>query len=534
MTIIENLVKSQVNMGYNYKFCILAAGRGTRNRAVEGLHKALLPLENRPVISHILERIPMDAEIVIAVGYKSNQIKSYLKTVHPTRKIKYVDVENFDGPGSGPGLSLFSCRHELQCPFIYIPADTLTEESYNYADVKYNWVGYDFLDEKVKRTDYTLIEGDEIVRKFYWGEGNQAFIGMAGIYDYKDFWDGFVKDKTLMKQETQVFNGFNNLSEIRLKPFTWYDTGDPVSYARTKNRFHREIVATKIDEALFVDEGKVIKYFSNPEKVKQRLLRVSYLNGTCPDVTQIDENMYSYEFVEGKILSKIYDEEILRKLIPFWYDQLAMNKFDKNLPFLENCKYIYHDKTYDRCKAFSMDDIDAIEYINGIKVDRINNMLYRIDWDKIYDCAIPANFHGDLQPENIIYNNSGSFTLIDWRESFGNSLVVGDAYYDLGKLYHALYINGTDVNNKLYHVEIKGNEAFVYNHTRSNLFFLLRELKNWCKMMNYSWENVQLLGTLQYLGISSLYDGFHNGDYGRFLFLHGKHQLAKLLNKNNE
>jgi hypothetical protein len=28
--------------------------------------------------------------------------------------------------------------------------------------------------------------------------------------------------------------------------------------------------------------------------------------------------------------------------------------------------------------------------------------------------------------------------LIDWRESFGDSLEIGDLYYDLGKLYHAL------------------------------------------------------------------------------------------------
>jgi hypothetical protein len=520
-------------MEYNYKFCILAAGRGIRNKSVSGLHKALLPIENRPALSHILERIPIDVEIIIAVGYKSNQIKSYTRKVHPKRKITYVDVENFEGPGSGPGLSLFSCSKELQCPFIFTSSDTLTEESYNYSELKYNWVGYDFLDEKVKRTDYTLIDGDEILNKFYWGEGNKAFIGIAGIYDYKNFWEGFVKDKSLMKQETQVFNGFNNIHEIHLKPFTWYDTGDPASYDRTKTRFHHEIVANKVDEALFVDEGKVIKYFSDSEKIKQRILRVTYLNGTCPDVTQIDENMYSYDYVDGRVLSKIYDENILNKLLPYWYNKLASNKFDKTIHFLNNCKYIYHDKTFDRCKKFSMDDIDNIEFINGIKVEKINDMLEKIDWEKIYDCATPSNFHGDLQPENIIYNGE-NFTLIDWRESFGDSLVVGDIYYDLGKLYHALYINGTDVNSKLYHLEIKNNEAYVYNHIRSNLFFLLRELKKWCKMMNYSWENIQLLGTLQYLNICCLYDNFHNGEYGKFLFLHGKHQLSKLLNKDIE
>ena len=60
------------------KFCILAAGQGTRNSNVVGLHKALLPLENKPVISHIIDGLDKSVEIVIALGYKSNQVKSYV------------------------------------------------------------------------------------------------------------------------------------------------------------------------------------------------------------------------------------------------------------------------------------------------------------------------------------------------------------------------------------------------------------------------------------------------------------------------
>ena len=49
----------------NFKLCILAAGRGTRNSDINGLHKALLPLENKPVISHIIDNF--DKEVVIKV-----------------------------------------------------------------------------------------------------------------------------------------------------------------------------------------------------------------------------------------------------------------------------------------------------------------------------------------------------------------------------------------------------------------------------------------------------------------------------------
>ena len=46
------------------KSCILAAGIGSWNDNISGLHKALLPLENRPVISHILDKLNDDIEFI--------------------------------------------------------------------------------------------------------------------------------------------------------------------------------------------------------------------------------------------------------------------------------------------------------------------------------------------------------------------------------------------------------------------------------------------------------------------------------------
>ena len=58
------------------KYCILAAGLGTRNNAMPGLHKALLPIENIPMISHIINKFNKQKEIIVAVGHKAGQIKS--------------------------------------------------------------------------------------------------------------------------------------------------------------------------------------------------------------------------------------------------------------------------------------------------------------------------------------------------------------------------------------------------------------------------------------------------------------------------
>ena len=141
------------------KFCILAAGKGTRNNNISGLHKALLPLENKPTISHIIDKLG-DTEIVIAVGYKSEQIKTYMDLVHSDKKITYVDVDNYEGVGSGPGYSLLCCKEELQEPFVFTSVDTLVTDDIDIMSVGENWLGVSSVDSD-SSLQYCLVEGSK-------------------------------------------------------------------------------------------------------------------------------------------------------------------------------------------------------------------------------------------------------------------------------------------------------------------------------------------------------------------------------------
>ena len=510
-----------------YKLCILAAGKGTRNTSIDSLHKSLLPLENKAVISHIIKSVPNTVEIVIAVGYKSEQVKSYVKHVFPRRDITFVDIKNFDGPGSGPGLSLLSCKEHLQSPFIFTSADTIVEENFVFEELEENWLGVSYvnMEDSLK---YCLVKGSKYLDKLYYGTGNRAYVGMAGIYDYKDYWKSLENHK-IIKDEYQVVHGFDGMNKIRLIDFTWYDTGNNESYENTRKHFSNEIVAVKNKESIFIDEGKVIKYFTDSDKNIKRIERTKYLNGYCPPVTKLNDNMYSYNHVEGKLLSNVLDDNILKDILNFYKNKFATERFKKTDSFLHNCKEIYYTKTYDRIKAFADNPLDKIEYINGVKVPSILELLNKINWDSIYNKSIPSRFHGDFQPENIIHDGK-DFKLIDWRESFGNSLDIGDLYYDLGKLYHALIINGQIVLKKGYNYSINGNNAYIDYNIKSNLLLLLNYFEDFCKENDLDWDNVELLGTLQYIGICTLYKDFHEGKYGEFLFLLGKYLLTKKLN----
>lgn len=518
----------------NYKFCILAAGKGTRNTAIKNLHKALLPLENKAVISRIIERVPKTVEIIIAVGYKKEQIKTYLNNIYKKeRKITYVDVDKYEGIGSGAGYSLLQCEKELQCPFIFTAADTIIEVNYTHTSFQNNWIGVSNVNENFSQY-YCLVKGEKYLEKFYYGIGTKAYIGIAGIYQYKEFWKS-LKDDILIFNEKQVLNGFKTLDKVEFKYFDWHDTGNNVAYKQTKEFFNKDIVASKDNECIFIENNIVTKYFDNETIINKRIKRTEYLNGACPIVTKINENMYSYSWIDGITLSNVYDENILKKLLPFWYEKIGSKQYKEKYDdeFLNNCKLMYQNKTYERCKEFVDSDLDYLDYINGVKVDKIYNILDKINWDYLHKSSIPSKFHGDLQPENIIYSPD-TFYFIDWRESFGQDLEIGDFYYDLAKLYHALLINGTDVKNKLYFVDIRDFNGYIFNHSRSNLLLLLEEIHKLCMTYNYSWEKVQLLGILQFLNIAGLYSEFHEGNYKKFLFLYGKYLLTKFLQKNGK
>ena len=108
--------------------CILAAGMGTRVNAFGGLlHKALLPIGPKPVLTRIIEQFDAESRFVVAVGHRQDQIRTYLALAHPDRDIDLVDVDPFSGPGAGPGRSLWECRSKLTEPFVLTAADTLTE-----------------------------------------------------------------------------------------------------------------------------------------------------------------------------------------------------------------------------------------------------------------------------------------------------------------------------------------------------------------------------------------------------------------------
>ena len=136
-----------------------------------------------------------------------------------------------------------------------------------------------------------------------------------------------------------------------------------------------------------------------------------------------------------------------------------------------------------------------------------------------------VRFHGDFILENII-DTGKDFSLIDWRQDFGGSLVGGDVYYDLAKLNHNLIFNHNLVNKGLFEIEVRED--------RINCDILTSSLMNECQTIlhefllskNLSQYKVDLLTPIIWLNMSPL----HEYPINTFLFYFGKYKLARALN----
>ena len=523
----------------NYKVCILAAGKGARmENLTKEIHKGLLPLNHMPILSHIINSFPSGVEFVIAVGYKKELIRQYLKVAHPDREISLVEVDNFDGPGSGPGYSMLKCREHLQCPFILDTVDTIVLEHIPPPD--HDWMGIAEIDpNESERYCTTRLESDLIVRldDKTKNQNRYAYIGLAGVHNYRLFWDSLVNNKYLVKNEYQVTNGFNsiiNKRQMHTMNFTWYDTGSEQNYLNTLSKFNKENShLEKTNEYIFFVNGLVIKYFSDKLMVSDRVKRTSILAPFCPEITAVTENFYAYKFVDGKSLSKVLNDVVFGEFLD-WSAKYFWKKFELNdiqkKQFGEACLKFYKTKTLERLNLFYQITkiVDREETINGYNVPKTSDMIAKIDWESLSDGA-PVNFHGDYFIENIIYredqDKSKRFLLIDWRQNFGGIIEYGDMYYDLAKINHGLNLSHEMIRKGLYDVSVDGDNINIQYGNYNTLVDCKSLLKKFIKQNNYDLKKVEVLTAIIYLNIAAL----HSYPYNLLLYYLGKLYLYRVL-----
>lgn len=526
----------------NYKVCILAAGAGIRMGEISNsVNKAILPVNNKGVISYIIEKFPSEVEIVIAVGHKKETIIDYLSLAHPEKKITFVEIDRYLGPGTGPGYSLFQCRNYLQCPFIFFAADTIVIEDVPPPDK--NWFGIAPVKETerfctVKIRNNLIYQIDDKIKC----DNKYAFIGLAGIYDYQEFFDALEKNKEIISGEIQVSNGFKKLIEKQLLPigFTWFDTGSLENYTETNKNFsggERKFDFSKGDEFLYFVNDRVIKFFADSDIAQKRFQRAAnHLKGLCPEVEACQGSFYSYKKIDGQVLYNVLNAQVVNDFLQWARWQLwkkAELSENEKINFLQTCHRFYHEKTIKRLQEFyeKTDIEDTWSNINGIVVPPLKDLLAQIDWHYLSN-GVPVNFHGDLQFDNILVtrdevSNLPKFILLDWRQDFGGLTDIGDIYYDLAKLYGGLLISYPLIKEKMFTFDMSGSSVYYNFFIKNDVIEAREEYEKFLEKNGFDLKKVKILTALIFLNMAVL----HKDPFDLLLYYLGKSILFKLLNR---
>jgi len=166
---------------------ILAAGYGRRMGPFSRMvNKGLIPYDNKPLISHIMEKFDSDTKFVIACGNMGQQVKDYVSAVHTDKQIVYVDIEDYSEGSTGPATSIQACAKHVTGPFIWLSCDTLFEFDYR-SKLDHNWIAVHPVDSNIAQ-DYCWVkrDGDTITKIENKQPSEQAVDAFIGLMYCKD------------------------------------------------------------------------------------------------------------------------------------------------------------------------------------------------------------------------------------------------------------------------------------------------------------------------------------------------------------
>ena len=514
----------------SYQVIIPCAGTGSRlGNNTKFINKALIEINNKPVISHMLEKFSKDSEFIIPLGYKGKDLKDYLEIAHSDLNIITETIEPFEGDGSGLGTTLMQIFKYLDSEFIFSSCDTLVKQK--IPNPNENWIGYSFVEDASDYRTISLEDKNAIkLNEKNITKNKSAYIGLSGIKDYENFKNIAINNSEEFQKIGESFSIREMIESFKPVEFTWYDTGNLSNLKETRKSLYKDNnfnILEKESEKIWFVNNKVIKFSADTDFINNRCKRAKKLERFVPQIICQKDNFYSYAFQNGEVLSNKVDDKIFYKLLKtlenLWELKSLDNKLEKD--FQNNCYEFYKDKTYERYDLFlsQYPDGDKEVIINNNKKIDPYDLLKKIDWNKLSQ-GLPSNIHGDLHFENILLNED-KFTLLDWRQSFNNLIDYGDIYYDFGKLLHGIVISHSQVLKGNYKISESENKINVEIEINSNYSNLVNVFTKWLKDNNYDVDKVNIMCSLILINIAPL----HHHPYSRFLFYFGLLNLDKIL-----
>ena len=534
--------------------CILAAGYGTRlGKLAENTNKTLLPVDNKAILSHIIELIPPDFDIIIAIGHHNQLVREYCEAAHFDRidNITFIIDHDIGEIGHGPAHTLALCKNELQRPFYICTSDTLLIDHDQLDPISTNWLG--ITETGIPELYSTVkINGNNEIIDFMDKSVNGhdfAFIGLTSIYDYEIFWNQLDIDSGELVSAFYDIAAYPSFYGKLIDG--WYDTGTIDGYIEICRLYEEMSLPKNTGQFIYYVSGRVIKTNIDALTVHDIIQRSDIISETLPIPELVYRGMYTfaYEYVDGMTLYQWFDEssdhdhigeEIFTHFLYDWGGYIKMDSLSQSNnrihPTVLN--KFYFDKTLNRVKQLIDTDPDMFcgtHIINGhvVGID-ILDLIHGVQRSRIMDIYENSrkilSFHGDFQPANIIWNHdTDAITYIDWRPNFGKGVTeYGDLLYDLAKMYGGLIIPydlmKTDDHITL-NISTDNKVEYEYPHEHLTIFKVMYEC--WLVQNGYNLEVIKLITAFIFLSMSPL----HSDKFSKLLFCKGKEMLYDTIDK---
>ena len=521
---------------YNYKVLLPTAGIGSRvSNKSNNLNKGLIGIDNKPVLSHIVEKFHPDVEFVVALGHGGDYVKQYLEIVYSERKFKFVQIDKYVGEGTGLGLTVNSCREYLECPFVFVSNDTIFKEQLYFDEITYNWLGYSTIKAGSDYRSLVLDDDGNVIKLNDKIENSEDFsyIGICGIKDYQDFWNYMESDKSLkMGESFGIEKMLQSKINFNSTKFTWYDTGNLKSLSQAKKELmskHQPNILEKDNEAIWFANQKTIKFSTNTQFISDRVGRTNHLGKYVPKIIDSSDNFYTYDFIQGEVFSKKVTgkrfEYLLSWLDEFWKPIQLTHSEEKEFEY--GCEQFYITKTFERLNLYyeKFHNKDVGEIVNDNKLPPLFEVFDKLDVSWLSK-GVPSTFHGDLHFENILVNDTNDglpFSLLDWRQNFDGVYEYGDLYYDLAKIYHGLIISHDFINKNLYNYNRELNTVYYDFHRKNTNIECEIILRDYVEKQKLDWKKVKVITSLIFLNIA----GLHHYPYCHLLYYLGRVMLTE-------
>lgn len=432
-------------------FVVVAAGRGSRlGRVGDELHKALVPLAGRAVLSRQFDLAPTGARIVVVTGYRADQLRDYVKLAHPKLDVEFVHDENW---GNGPGASLLAAQEQIDADddLIWTACDTLWESDDTLWVTDNSWIGVAPIPAGTPAARWCrvvpTVDGDFVQRidDKTPDVDPRSLASVACGYvvadDLELFWNG-LQDAEHRSGEVQFSSGLENVLNVgrplELRHIRWLDVGDEQAYRSARASFGA-YDPVKPGQATYVlpDTGRVVKFNADATRIARRAWRGRSLDYLVPRPVETrsaleTDTLLGFEYIAGPTAYDLLtgsprDVSLTLELVDYWVEQLWPTRNDVVVEppnWYDTVMKFYRDKTFARVMALPRD-------LQSIALD----VVTRVDWHQLIEGSVPGKFHGDFTFANVVRSEAdGTWYFIDWREDFGDEVEYGDLRYDLGKL----------------------------------------------------------------------------------------------------